>query len=341
MVLLVGLFAIFAVALDVGASWTQRRNMQNVADAAALAGAQELDGSTAGRDAAEVVALDYVSKNVSNLAAAPTITFNDGVWTEIQVIVAKESPSFFLANFGIGDHDLAAKATARKSNAQISEGIIPVAVPQENIGAHGQLITVTSGVPQSQNGPVVGNIQLPPKTPGSDCQDSGGNGNGANDLGNGIECGSAVGITLGQELDSKKGGSSGPVRTAFENRVENSTDIDGAGTDCRTLDDVFLARPDDEPWEINPVCAPGSYQTMLVFIPVIDEWDGQGSNLHGTVIDLALFWIDPDQQVKCSEGGVCQIQGMWITSFKELLLASGTGQPGGEFSIFQVIQLID
>ena len=29
--------------------------------------------------------LEYVAKNVSNLATAPTITFNDGVWTEIQV----------------------------------------------------------------------------------------------------------------------------------------------------------------------------------------------------------------------------------------------------------------
>jgi Flp pilus assembly protein TadG len=340
------LLAIIAVVVESSAVYIQKRNLQNAADAAALAGAQSLDGTSDGEALAETVAENYKNENISGT----TFFEADGSLNshkEILVTVKKKSATAFAGWLSFGQPEVTAKARARISNVNISEGIVPIAVPSGNIaGTQGQIITITSGVPDSVNGPTVGNIQLPPRDPKKDpqCTLDGGNGNGGNDLGDGIECGSAVGVSLGQILDAKPGGTAGQVRDGFIERVANSTNIFGPNSrDCLTLDDIFTDHTSAQ-WVIDPDCAPGSFKTMLVMVPVISAWDfgknGKGPG-SGSVTELALFWVDPSQKFKCSGGGVCEIDGMWITNYAAPLTPSGGGTPGGPFDIFKIVELIE
>lgn len=151
--MLVALLGLGAVVFDYGAAVTQRRNMQNVADAAALAGAQELDGTSAAETAATAKAIEYINKNVSDLAGSPEITFN-GAHTEITVKVAKTSPSFFLGTFGLGDNDIGAKATAGIRAVPLGPGVAPFTVDVDTATMNG--LIVLKEVPQGTNPPLGG-----------------------------------------------------------------------------------------------------------------------------------------------------------------------------------------
>jgi len=61
------ILAILAVVVESSAVYIQRRNLQNAADAAALAGAQELNGLAAGEAPAIAQAEAYAGDNVSDL----------------------------------------------------------------------------------------------------------------------------------------------------------------------------------------------------------------------------------------------------------------------------------
>ena len=287
---MVGVFGLFALVLDVGGAWAQRRSLQNTADAAALAGAQLLDGTAASETAARAVAVDYATTNVPSLDAPPEVTFSEGS-TNISVQVKKTAKSFFIGTLGIGDNVIAARAKARVRRVNASAGIVPIAVPNANIRADGVPITIETGVPNNLNaGPVVGTIQLgalDPRTP--KCQNPS-NGGGTNAVGDGIECGSSGGIVLGQDLASKNG-TQASVTQAFEARFANA-----AANHCSSLEDVFID-PNASPRVIEPRCSYATYRTTLVLIPIIDQWHyprGNG-NAYGTVIALGLFWLDPTQ----------------------------------------------
>lgn len=345
MVLLVGLFSIFAVALDVGASWTQRRNMQNVADAAALAGAQELDGSTAGRDAAKDVALEYVAKNVSNLTDVPKINFNEGL-TEIQVIVAKESPSFFLANFGIGDHDLAAKATARIAAPLYGgPGVVPLAVAQGAI-EYGTSVAIKVRAQNSNTGNF-GFIDF---------------GSGANDLCNFIREGSDTPVTDPQ--DSEPGNVSRIRNTDCLPRRLNAARANACLTYPETvqvIDGKEYVRPECNPLDGAGLGSfpdyPDTQPTAIIVVPVITTWEGcNGRCLLDVVGDdpglreFAYFLVDESTvfgpNPTCRQGGQnqCLITGRFI-EFHYAPVSTRYDLPTGEYdpnlALLKIVQLID
>jgi len=68
------ILAIVTVVADTGFVWMQRRNLQNSADAAALAAAQQLPSTDAD---AEAKAVEYANKNVPALKST-TVTFRSG-----------------------------------------------------------------------------------------------------------------------------------------------------------------------------------------------------------------------------------------------------------------------
>lgn len=346
MVLLVGLFSIFAVALDVGASWTQRRNMQNVADAAALAGAQALDGTAGGADDAEAVALEYVTKNVSNLADAPTITFNEGVWTEITVVVAKESPSFFLANFGIGDHDLAARATARIASPLYGgPGVVPLAVAQEAI-EYGTSVAIKVRAQNSNTGNF-GFIDF---------------GSGANDLCNFIREGSDTPVTDPQ--DSEPGNVSSIRNTGCLPRRLTAARANACLTFQETVE-VIDGREYVRP-ECNPLDGAGlgsfpdyadTQPTAIIVVPVITTWEGCNGHCaldvvgEGTALrEFAFFLVDEStvfgSNPTCRQGGQnqCLITGRFI-EFHYAPVSTRYDLPTGEYdpnlALLKIVQLIE
>jgi hypothetical protein len=121
MVVLIG-FA--ALVVDLGALYRERRSLQTAADAAALAGVQELPSSTA---AATSKARSYVALNAPE-ATDVAVTFPAGDTVKV-VIDAPKVGLFFARVWGDSTARIGAKAAARiTSPTAFSKGIVPIGV---------------------------------------------------------------------------------------------------------------------------------------------------------------------------------------------------------------------
>lgn len=100
-----------AFAVDLSAWYWQHRQLQNAADAAALAGARHLPNgpSTAAADAQT-----YVSQNVSGATMSSTTPYNSDSAT-IRVTVSKPGPLFFASILGISPPTISASAVAKNT----------------------------------------------------------------------------------------------------------------------------------------------------------------------------------------------------------------------------------
>lgn len=107
-VLMVAMLGLAAFVIDVGHWYQVHRQAQAAADAAALAGAQDLPGSatTASSDATA-----YVNKNISGATTSVTTPYQSSS-SEIKVSVSVSSPSFFGKLLGISSATISASAAA-------------------------------------------------------------------------------------------------------------------------------------------------------------------------------------------------------------------------------------
>jgi type II secretory pathway pseudopilin PulG len=85
-----------AIAVDVGALYVQRSHMQNIADAAALAGASQLQTS---EFAAKSLAQNYGKKNGETIPDGQITFFTDGTTKKIRVDINKDAPLLFFKYF--------------------------------------------------------------------------------------------------------------------------------------------------------------------------------------------------------------------------------------------------
>lgn len=123
---MVVLLGMAGLVIDVGSWYRSQRNLQSQADAAALAGAQELpaDTSTAGG-----LAQTYALKNgftlpPSGITITGTIVPDDS----ITVKVDKAAPTFFAKVFGVSTVPVRAEATARADLIGSAKYVAPIAV---------------------------------------------------------------------------------------------------------------------------------------------------------------------------------------------------------------------
>lgn len=103
-VLLATLLGVCALAIDVGVWFKASRHAQSVADAAALAGAQDLPSDPG---AAVADAQAYATKNDGTLDATPVVS-----GTTVTVHASETAPSYFARFLGIGAKTVGATATA-------------------------------------------------------------------------------------------------------------------------------------------------------------------------------------------------------------------------------------
>ncbi len=112
--------------LDVGAWFRADRQLQSVADAAALAGAQELPGN-AGTATAQAVA--YAGKNGGTLSAGNVAVTTDQVSNDtIKVTVSDSAPTVFTKLLGIDSVSIGASAKARAAAIGEAKYVAPIAV---------------------------------------------------------------------------------------------------------------------------------------------------------------------------------------------------------------------
>jgi hypothetical protein len=113
------LFALSAIAVDCGYLYVQRSHMQNIADAAALAGAAKLGENT---NTAQELAETYIEKNsnASDAANTNTITFlEENNTKKIRVDITKAAPLLFMKYFNYNTVNLAVHAIASYSGNEL------------------------------------------------------------------------------------------------------------------------------------------------------------------------------------------------------------------------------
>jgi Flp pilus assembly protein TadG len=128
--MIASLLGLTALVLDVGSWFRAHRQLQATADAAALAGAQELPDNPGN---ASSLANDYATKNTSALQGV-TVTLSQTYVPNdtIKVHVAKPAEGFFSKVFGIDSVNEGAAATARTAGMKSALYVAPIVVNQQH-----------------------------------------------------------------------------------------------------------------------------------------------------------------------------------------------------------------
>lgn len=123
------LLGMAALVLDAGSWFRTHRNLQAVADAAALAGAHALPNNTI---QAAALARDYAAKNggysLDRIDFSGKFTGSD----TINVHVSEEAPGVFAKVFGIDSVHIGAGASARSSGVSAVKWVAPIVVNEKH-----------------------------------------------------------------------------------------------------------------------------------------------------------------------------------------------------------------
>ena len=122
------LLAMAAAVLDIGSWYRADRSLQATVDAAALAGAQALPGSTAN---ASALAAQYATKNGGG---AMNITFKSQVVPNdtITVTGSRPAPGFFSKVLGVNSVTVHANASARVGGLSAAKWVVPIVVDEKH-----------------------------------------------------------------------------------------------------------------------------------------------------------------------------------------------------------------
>jgi Flp pilus assembly protein TadG len=214
---LVVLVGMAALVID-GGSWRRsQRHLQTSADAAALAGAQDLPNQTSAR----ADAIDYAQRNYSGLAS-PAVTFpSDGV---IDVRATTTAPGVFAKAVSAAFKSVTVKAHAQ---AQVSvplfmKDVAPIALKNtvacavSDPACYGKTVTVSFDESQLASSQI-GLINLDCHATTSSVCGSGGL--GGSTLGNWIQYGYGSALPANQWYGIKTGESVGQVRSGLDSRA--------------------------------------------------------------------------------------------------------------------------
>jgi hypothetical protein len=142
--IIVTLIACTALASDVGFLRNLRRQMQTAADAAAIAGAREIFSGNDG-EVNTAAATDATTNGFTNGVNAVTVTINNpptnssysninGNAQDVEVIINKAQPTFFMRAMGISTVNVAARSVAGPENSPYCVYLLsPNASPSLNL----------------------------------------------------------------------------------------------------------------------------------------------------------------------------------------------------------------
>jgi Flp pilus assembly protein TadG len=306
------LIGMVALVIDVGVWRTERGHMVNAADAAALAGAANLNK---GASSAVAVAVQAAKVNGATSANAVAYTTSSTAGPDtIKVTVTAPGKPYFAKLFGITGFDINATATARvyAYTALQSKPLFPIGVTPESIPAFGTEVTLKYGGGSCTTGNC-GAIELPGQNNG--CSIANGKGEWKSLLaGTDTPCTVAVGDTLTTE----PGVAVGPTDQGLDYRIGSNSD---------TFDQVVRTDPNGGLSTIIDWSSP-----RLVEVPiVVNASDGSSTWPSGRsdvrVVGFAFFFITS------WDGG--EVKGQLVQATANLPTGS-TGGVTGQNGVYKI-----
>jgi hypothetical protein len=298
-VVLVALLGMTGLVLDYGNWMVNKRQVQNEADTAALAGAAKIP---AGGVAESVAAQTEASSNglpSDSVTVTPTsyLSSNDSV----NVTVTRTVGTWFTGIFGI--HSVTVSASARatiESYTQMQgQGAMPWGVLQGSYtpGQPYTIYTKTAGS-TGNNGaislPYVNNANCPVPSGATAYQEEI----------DGVLA--ACPLTVGESINTKTGDNSGPTAQGLNIRITN----------WQTVDQIVQFNADGTAEVIEP------NSPQLVLIPILTNQSGQsqwpsGTSAPMTVVGFAYFVItscgNPTNPSYCANADGKQVNGVFVS----------------------------
>ena len=266
------------LVVDAGMYWKQQRDMQGVADSAALAAAQQLPE---GETSAEALALDYVeNQNFQVGGTLDAIEFDgDGL---VRVTTRTTGITSFGKLMGRKDPTIRATAAARIQMVGWSNGMLPLALMRDNYSPGDNVAIKFSDNSSTGNHGAVRPPMGPPTCPGD--------ASGAKDF-NDIVLGAsrggvdACGVEVGDTMDTETGNFGGQVVSGFESRL---------GGNVQSFEDVFDCSQD-------PCLVEDPDSPRLAIVPIIENVDGTTEWPSGTsgavrVLSYVMVYIGDRSQ---------------------------------------------
>jgi hypothetical protein len=282
-----------AMAIDVGMAYQDRRDLQNDADAAALAGAQHLPTNPT---AAEDAAADWLTKNgidstqVTDVSVESTLVAND----TIRVEVDDDFGWVFARVLGMTTSNIGAQAKARVGSLEGNSNMMPWAVIQGDTdcldsngdAVYGTDCTVKVGASDGING-------------WNGALDFDGNGGGSSEYESNIVDGTVEtiycaagdfnepcpGTTMIHDLDGNKVGGTGH---GIDERLTQGPDCDSNGNGKDDFSEVFAT----DPTGINDyiVTCPTSPNVIVIPIVAYDSTPVQQVEIQGWTLAYLNYY---------------------------------------------------
>jgi hypothetical protein len=348
-VLLVGallfpvLLGMAGMAVDIGSYASERRTLQNAADAIALAAAQELPDESAATAAGQ----QWATRNNIPLSEV-SLQFSGGTSTvpTVRATIATQHEFAFMKALGVNSRGVGARAAAVKVSFGGSSGIVPWTITEatQSAATLGDVVIMKYDATGATNGNF-GAIRI--------------DGPGANTYNQSVMYGSttyACAVTApnctvgacpgtypatcaetspecdGPECTPQTGNVIGPTRTGVDFRMNNTM------PECDTFSEVFTA-PDPTTGlsNINPNCNPWTdgpgkctsptdlCSRRVIIIPVVDSF-GNGASDPGEIQRFALMWLEGYDNGKC-QGNSCEIKGRFVKADINTNALAGTYDP--------------
>jgi Flp pilus assembly protein TadG len=317
--MLATLLMVVALVTDIGMLTVQRREIQNAADAAVLAGARVLPEQP---DLAVADAKAYAYKNgvgedeVKAVSVLSTGETNDSIEIEIT-----RSVSFGFAKLlGISDGTVSVRAVAQTGTVIGGNAMAPFGVEESVFAGLNQGDTTT--LKYNATTQTDGNF-LPLSLDGT----------GSAQYEENIQYGSeqwlcAAGYetaNCSSTVTTEPGNMVGSTKRALEWVIENTS------TSCDSYEEVFIVDSEDSRHEINPVCNrfsnPTSESYRLMLVPIISNLCNGRCDI--TVQEFSLFFLE---SFTCGGGGLgntCDVIGRYAQAEGNISSLIGSFDPDG------------
>jgi len=309
-----------AMAIDVGMFLHERRELQNAADAAALAGAQDLPGSPG---SAVISATSWAEKNgigageLEGVTVSTTYANNDTVTVQVK----RDVPWLFARVLGRGSDTMRADASARVGSPETASNVMPFSLLEDDKAAlvYGQQVGIkfsAQGAASPGNYGIL-DFGVP----------------GAEDLRDTILHGDDV--TIGGFESSLTGNKVGPVKQALADRLALTSAA------CDTFDEVFETVEGVQHFrsnECNPWEDEGHLSMRVALVPVIPQFYNGNKDVSINAVALVFLVDTPKSKQFCPGGSDCDVTAIFLKAYDDFGSILGKLDPNSDVRFARLVE---